>query len=188
VITSNFRAGKIDASEMWQPTTSRLVDEGLARLIATGKSVQENDGGFLAMRADLIKQRPDVVKAWLEAELDAQLFIADPTNAHEVVKMAKEQTTGFSEGVLWHSLYGQYPASAGGTATRNVFHYTFTPEVRELINRAAAFLYSIKSINVEKLRPEAIEAKWTEDILKERGLKAPIGTVKALPASQAPKG
>ena len=37
------------------------------------------------------------------------------------------------------------------------------------------------------MRPEAIEAKWTEEILKERGLKAPIGQVKALPASQAPK-
>jgi NitT/TauT family transport system substrate-binding protein len=187
VITSNFRAGKLDAAVMWEPTTSRLVGEGLARLIATGASVNENDGGNLGMRADLIKQRPDVVKAWLEAELDAQLFIADPKNAAEVVEMAKQQTTGFSKKVLWHSLYGRYPASAGGTATRNVFHYTFTPQVRELISRAAAFLYSIKSINVEKLRPEAIESKWTEEILKERGLKAPIGEVKALPDSQAPK-
>jgi NitT/TauT family transport system substrate-binding protein len=187
VITSNFRAGKLDAAVMWEPTTSRLVGEGLARLVATGASVKENDGGFLGMREDLIKQRPDVVKGWLEAELDAQLFMADPKNSAEIVKMAKEQTTGFSEKVLWNSLYGQYPENAGGTATRNIFYYTFTPEVRELINRAAAFLYSIKSINVEKLRPEAIEAKWTEDILKERGLKAPIGEVKALPASQAPK-
>jgi NitT/TauT family transport system substrate-binding protein len=187
VITSNFRAGKLDAAVMWQPTTSRLVDEGLARLIATGKSVQENDGGFLAMRADLIKQRPDVVKAWLQAELDAQLFIADPKNAAEVIKMAKEQTTGFSEKVLWNSLYGRYPDSAGGGDMRNMMHYTFTPEARELIDRAAAFLYSIKSINTEKLRPEAIESKWTEEILKERGLKAPIAEVKALPAAQAPK-
>ena len=68
VIRSNFRAGKLDAAVMWQPTTSRLVDEGLGCSIATGKSVQENDGGFLAMRADLIKQRPDVVKAWLQGE------------------------------------------------------------------------------------------------------------------------
>ena len=188
VITSNFRAGKIDAAVMWEPTTSRLVEEGLARLVATGASVQENDGGFLGMRADLIKQRPDVVKAWLEAELDAQLFLADPKNAAEVIKMAKEQTTGFSDKVLWNSLYGRYPASAGGTDTRNVMYYTFTPETRELIKRAASFLYSIKSINVETLRPEAIESKWTEDILKERGLKAPIGEVKALPDSQAPKG
>jgi NitT/TauT family transport system substrate-binding protein len=187
VITSNFRAGKLDAAVMWEPTTSRLVEEGLARLVATGASVQENDGGFLGMRADLIKQRPDVVKGWLNAELDAQLFLADSKNAAEVVKMAKEQTTGFSEKVLWNSLYGRYPTSAGGSDTRNIMHYTFTPQARELINRASAFLFSIKSINVEKLRPEAIEAKWTEDILKERGLKAPIGTVKALPASQAPK-
>src|SRR3989441_1317367 len=187
VITSNFRAGKLDAAVMWQPTTSRLVDEGLARLVATGKSVQENDGGFLAMRADLIKQRPDVVKAWLEAELDAPLFIADPKNAAEVIKMAKEQTTGFSEKVLWNSLYGRYPDVAGGGDTRNIMHYTFTPEARELISRAAAFLHSIKSINVDKVRPEAIESKWTEDILRERGLKAPIAEVKALPASQAPR-
>src|SRR5438105_716189 len=187
VITSNFRAGKLDAAVMWQPTTSRLVGDGLARLIATGKSVQENDGGLLGMRADLIKQRPDVVKAWLEAELDAQLFIADPKNASEVIKMAKEQTTGFSEKVLWNSLYGRYPDVAGGGDTRNIMHYTFTPEARELISRAAAFLHSIKSINVDKVRPEAIESKWTEDILKERGLRAPIAEVKALPASQAPK-
>src|SRR5438046_4361198 len=88
VITSNFRAGKIDAAVMWEPTTSRLVEEGLARLVATGASVQENDGGFLGMRADLIKQRPDVVKAWLEAELDAQLFLADPKNAAEEIGRA----------------------------------------------------------------------------------------------------
>ena len=187
MITSNFRAGKLDAAVIRQPTTSRLVDEGLARLIATGKSVQENDGGFLAMRADLIKQRPDVVKAWLQGELDAQLYIADPKNASEVIKIAKEQTTGFSEKVLWHSLYGRYPDSAGGGDVRNTMHYTFTPQALELINRAAAFLYSIKSINVEKVRPEAIESKWTEELLKERGLKAPIAEVKALPALQAPK-
>ena len=44
-----------------------------------------------------------------------------------------------------------------------------------------------KCNRTDKVRPEAIEAKWTQDILKERGLKAPIGEVKALPASQAPK-
>ena len=188
VITSNFRAGKIDAAVIWEPTASRLVLEGLARRVASGASVEENDGGFLGMRADLIKSRPDVVKGWLQAELDAQLFLADPKNANEVIKMAKEQTTGFSERVLWQSLYGSYAAADGGQAVRNYMHFTFTPQARELISRAATFLHSVKSINVDKLRPEAIESKWTEDILKERGLKAPIGEVKALPESQAPKG
>jgi NitT/TauT family transport system substrate-binding protein len=187
VITSNFRAGKLDAAVIWEPTASRLVQEGLARRIASGASVQENDGGFLAMRADLITQRPDVVKAWLQAELDAQLYLADSKNNAEIVKIAKEQTTGFGERVLWYSLYGSYDENAGGHAVRNYLHYGFTPETRELLSRATAFLHSIKSINVDKMRPEAIESKWTEDILKERGLKAPIGQVRALPDSQAPK-
>ena len=34
---------------MWEPTTSRLVLDKLARKIATGASVNENDGGFMVM-------------------------------------------------------------------------------------------------------------------------------------------
>jgi NitT/TauT family transport system substrate-binding protein len=187
VITSNFRAGKIDAAVIWEPTASRLVQEGLARRVASGASVNENDGGFLAMRADLVTQRPDVVNAWLQAELDAQLFLADPKNAAEVIRMAKEQTTGFSERALWYSLYGSYPPSEGGIKTRVNLHYAFTPQARDLIDKASAFLFSIKSISTEKLRPEAVMPEFTERILKERGLKAPIGDVVALPDSSAPK-
>lgn len=187
VITSNFRAGKIDAAAIWEPTASRLVQEGLARRVASGKSVDENDGGFLAMRADLLKQRPDVVKAWLEAELDAQLFLADERNAPEVLRIAKEQTTGFSDRALWYSIYGKYDEKSGGVPVRFSMPYTFTPQARELVSRATKFLHTIKSINVDKLRPEAVDASWTEAILKARGLRAPIGEVKALPDSQAPK-
>jgi NitT/TauT family transport system substrate-binding protein len=187
VITSNFRAGKIDAAVIWEPTASRLVQEGLARRVASGSSVNEGDGGFLAMRADLIKQRPDVVKAWMNAELDAQLFLADEKNATEVIKMAKEQTTGFSDRALWYSLYGTYGADVGGTKTRINLHYAITPQARDLIEKATAFLHSIKSINVEKLRPEAVMPEFAEQVLKERNLKAPVGDVIALPDGQAPK-
>lgn len=183
VITSGFRAGKLDAAVIWEPTASRLVEEGLAKRIASGASVNENDGGFLAMRGDLIKQRPDVVKAWLNAELDAQLFLADPKNAQEIVRMAVGQTTGFTEKVLWTSLYGQYPESQGGVPVRISLPYTITPEALALITKATTFLYSVKSINSEKLRPEAVMPEFTQAILKERGLKAPIGAVKAMPVS-----
>lgn len=183
VITSNFRAGKIDAAVIWEPTASRLVQEGLARRAITGVTPQENDGGFLAMRADLIKQRPDIVKAWMNAELDAQLFIADSSNAGEVIKIAKEQTTGFSDKVLWSSLYGSYGADQDGSKVRNQLHYTITPQARELLTRATAFLFEIKSINTAVLRPEAVMPEFAEAILKERNLKAPIGVVNALPES-----
>lgn len=183
VITSGFRAGKLDAAAIWEPTAARLVEEGLARKVATGASVDENDGGFLDMRADLIEQRPDVVKAWLNAELDAQLYMADPANTMSIVKMAEEQTTGFEPKVLWQSMVGSTPENQGGTKIRNQLAYAITPEARNLIDKATVFLHSIKTIRVDKLRDEAVMTEFTEEILKERGLTAPVGDMPAQPDS-----
>jgi NitT/TauT family transport system substrate-binding protein len=183
VITSGFRAGKLDAAAIWEPTASRLVAEGLARKVASGASVDENDGGFIDMRGDLIDQRPDVVKAWLNAELDAQLFMADPANTMAVVKMAKEQTTGFSEEVLWKAMVGSTPVLQGGTPVRNELAFAITPKAQALIDKATVFLHSIKTINVDTLRDNAIMTGFTEEILKERGLTAPIGKMWAQPDS-----
>ncbi len=185
VITSGFRARKIDAAVIWEPTASRLVQEGLAKRIASGWSVNEQDSAYLTMRADLIKQRPDVAKGWLNAELDAQLFLADPKNAAEVVRMAESQTTGFSSKSLWAALYGQYPVAQGGGPIRNSFVFAITPETMQLIDKATSFLYSIKSISTAKLEPDAVMPELAADVLKERGLTSPIGEIKAQPMSEA---
>jgi NitT/TauT family transport system substrate-binding protein len=182
VITSGFRANKLDAAVLWEPTASRLVLEKLARRVASGASVNENDAGFMVMPSALIDQRPDIVKDWLEAELDAQLFFADEKNAMAVSAMALEQTTGFTQKVLWYSAYGTYPKVEGGTASRIQLPYAFTPETRDLIAKAAKFLVEIKSIKAD-IRPEAVMPGFTEEILKKRNLKAPVGEVKALPDS-----
>lgn len=184
VITSGFRAGKLDAAVIWEPTASRLVQEGLAKRIASGTAVNEKDGGYMTMRYDLIKQRPDVVKAWLNAELDAQLFLADSKNAQEVTRMAKEQTTGFAEKMLWASMYGENPAEAGGAPVRLLLPFGITPEVIEFLNGATTFLHTIKSINVSKLRPDAVMPEFAAAALKERGLSSPVGSVNALADSE----
>ena len=180
VITSGFRAGKIEAAVVWEPTASRLVQEGTAKRIASGHSVNEADGGFLTMRADLIKQRPDVVKAWLNAELDAQLYLADPKNAMEVAQMAAQQATGFNEKMLWASLYGKNPEASGGAPVRLTMPFTINDDAMKLISTATTFLYSIKSINVDKLRPDAVMPELAAAVLKERGLKSPIAEIKAM--------
>jgi NitT/TauT family transport system substrate-binding protein len=182
VITSGFRAKKLDAAVIWEPTASRLVLGNLARRVATGASVNENDGGFLVMPEALIKQRPDVVKAWLEAELDAELYFADSKNAMSVAEMAKAQTTGFPEKALWASAFGTVPKSEGGTGTRITLAYGFTPEANALIQKASKFLVEIKSIKSE-IRPDAVLPQFTADILKARKISAPVGEVKALPDS-----
>ena len=182
VITSGFRAKKLDAAVLWEPTASRLVLDKLARRVASGESVNENDAGFLVMPRALIEQRPDIVNGWLEAELDAQLFFADEKNAMAVSAMALEQTTGFTQKVLWYSAYGTYPKVEGGTTSRIALPYTFTPAANDLIAKAAKFLVEIKSIKAD-IRPEAVMPTFTEGILKKRNLKAPVGEVKALPDS-----
>ena len=180
VITSGFRAKKLDGAVMWEPTTSRLVQEGLARKVATGASVNEIDGGFMVMPHALIEQRPDIVRGWLQAELEAVQFFADPKNAMEISKMALSQTTGFQLKSLWFSAFGSTPKAEGGTDIRITLAYGFTPEALDLIKKASTFLVEIKSIPTE-IRPEAVQPEFTADILKSRGLSAPIGQVKAQP-------
>jgi sulfonate transport system substrate-binding protein len=178
LITSGFRAGKLDAAVVWEPIASRLVSEGLARRIASGRDVGENDGAFIDMRADLIAERPDIVKAWLSAELDAELYMADPKNAREVARMAREQTTGFDEQVLWGAIYGG-GSGPGEAALRLSLPFGFTDASLELVQRATAFLYEVKSINVPALAPDAIQPQFTQEILRERGLQKPVVEARA---------
>jgi NitT/TauT family transport system substrate-binding protein len=182
VITSGFRANKLDAAVIWEPTASRLVVEKLARKVATGASVNERDGGFMVMPQSLIAQRPDVVKAWLQAELDAEKYFADPKNAMAIAGMAESQTTGFPEKALWQSAFGTTSKESGGTDTRITLAYGFTPEAMDLIQKASKFLVEIKSISAE-IRPDAVLPQFTAEILKGQGLTAPAGEVKAQPDS-----
>jgi NitT/TauT family transport system substrate-binding protein len=179
LITSGFRASKLDAAVIWEPTASRLVTENLARRVASGNDVAENDGAFLTMRADLIQQRPDIVHGWLEAELEAEQYLADTKNAREVVRMAKEQTSGFDEKTLWASLFGTYPDDQGGAVKRLTLPFGFTPTSLELIARATTFLHEVKSISVAELPAGAVLPEFTQAILKERGLEAPLGEIQA---------
>jgi len=181
VITSGFRVGKLDAAVVWEPTASRLVVQGLARRVATGNNLAEPDGAFLDMRSDLIRERPDVVAGWLQAELDVERYLADPKNAVAVVRMAKAQTTGFDEKTLWLALFGRYSQSDGGSPQRLAIPFGFGPPALDLIKRATAFLYEIKSIDVAELPRDAVLPQYTAAVLRQRGLVSPVGEIKASP-------
>jgi NitT/TauT family transport system substrate-binding protein len=188
VITTNFRAGKLDAAVIWEPTASKLVTEGIARRAASGEDFDALDGGTLIMLDDLIQQRPDIVRGWLEAELDAQLFIADPKNAIEVVNMAEQQTEKMPAKALWASLYGLYPKEVGGGEIKNQFDFIISDRPRQLLDDATAFLYSIpqKPAAAPKMRPEAFADQIAREVLKARGLSTPVGAVKAQPLEANP--
>lgn len=181
VIASGFRAGKLDAAVVWEPVGSRLVDEHLARRVVSGNELGEEDGAFIDMRADFIQARPDIVKDWLETELEAEHYLADPKNADVVVKLLKAQTTGFSEKALWLSLFGTYPADVGGNPERMTLPFGFTPQSNALLKKASAFLYATHSIDVAALAPDAVLPDLTAGILQAHHETAPVATVQAQP-------
>ena len=183
VITTNFRAGKLDAAVIWEPTASKLQIEGIARRAASGEDFDALDGGFLIALNDLIQQRPDVIRAWLEGELDAQLYMLDPKNAGEVAKMAEQQTEKIARKVLWASLYGDNPKTVGGGEIKNQMDFIVNDRVRKLLDDATAFLYSLdaKPAAAAKVRPEAVMDQIAREVLKARNLTSPLGVVKAQP-------
>jgi NitT/TauT family transport system substrate-binding protein len=188
VQTSNFKAGRLDGSIMWEPTASKIVMEGIAKRVGDTKMIGKLDGGFMAMQHELIKQRPDVVRGWLQAELDANLFWAKPENYMKVVDMAHKNTQGFSKEVLWMSMAGKYPKSMGGGDVRNIMYYGINDEVRNMMKDAVAFLHEIKVLPMAELDKDLVDSSWTDEILKKANLKVPLAKIESQDPSKYPGG
>ena len=186
VITSSFKNNKLDAAVIWEPTASKIQLQKIARRAASGESfdgVEGGDAGFLVMLYELIRDRPDVHRGWLEAELDAQLFLKDLNNSTAVSQMADDQTEGMDRRVLWASLYGSNPAKIGGGKEKLTLRYVFDHTARELVSAATRFLHGRKVVPNPILRPEAIMDDVAKRVLTSRGLTAPIGFVAEQPDS-----
>lgn len=190
VITTNFRVKKIDAAVLWEPSVSRIGDfvgEGIAREIATGNSFGIPDGGFIAMRADFTAKNPDLAKAWLKTELEAQQFILDPKNWEEVGNIVKDQTEGISPRMAWFSLFGRVPDERGGSAIRDTKPFVFSADIKTHLDSTYTFLHQAKVIDVDKAPDGAIDDSIAQAVLKEAGAKSPLGEIKALDVGKSPK-
>lgn len=183
VISTNFRAGKLDAAVIWEPTASKIEMAGLARRVASGEDFGALDGAFLIMLNDLIKQRPDVVRGWLESELDSQLFLADPKNANEIARMAEAQTEKMDRKVLWASLYAETPAAQGGAPVKLQFDFVVTERVQHLLDEATVFLNGLpnKPAATPRIREGGVDDHFAREVLANRGLSSPVGVILAQP-------
>lgn len=190
VIATNFRTKRIDAAALWEPSVSRIGDfvgEGIAREVITGHMFNMPDGGFIAMREDFMTKRPDIAKAWLEVELEAQLYLLDPKNWEKVAEMVKSQTEGITTRMAWFSLYGAVPKDRGGSPLRDEKPFTFDKRERDHLDTIYSFLYKAKVIDVEKAPDGAIDDSIAVSVLKAKGQASPLGVIKPLDVSKAPK-
>lgn len=190
VIATNFRAKRIDAAALWEPSVSRIGDfvgEGIAREVITGHSFGMPDGGFIAMREDFVKARPDVVKAWLKAELEAQQFILDPKNWQKVAELVRSQTEGITTRMAWFSIFGAVPPERGGSPIRDEKPFTFDDRVQKHLTTIYTFLFSAKVIDVDKAPAGAIDDSIARAVAKEANVNVPLGIIKPLDVTKAPK-
>ena len=182
-ITKNLEAGKIAGAAIWEPTASKIEMLGIARRGATGADFagdDAGDAGFLVMMNEIIQTRPDVHRGWLEAELDAQIFLADLGNANAVSKMADDQTEGIDRKVLWASLYRD---EAG--VNKLTLDFIFNDKVKTMLKASTAFLAGKKKFGKRKtLRPESVWDDMARQVLKDRGLSSPLGKIDGVPLSQ----
>lgn len=191
VITTNFRAKRIDAAVLWEPTVSRIGDfvgEGVAREVATGHNFDIPDAGFIAMREDFVKKYPNIARGWLTAELEAQQYLLNPANWVKVAEMVKSQTQGITVTMAWFSIYGSVPAARGGSPLRDTKPFLITDEVRKHVDSTYTFLHQVKVIDVDKAPGGAIDDSIARGVVKSNGASTPLGVIRPLDVSQAPKG
>ena len=190
VITSSFKNNKLDAAVIWEPTAAKIQLSGIARRAASGESfqgIEGGDAGFLVMLYELIKDRPDVHRGWLEAELDAQIYMNDPSNGNALAEMADDMTEGITRKTLWASMYGRNSKAIGGGGDKISLDFIFNDRASALVKEASRFLHGKKSIPNAVLRKEAVWDAVARDVLKARGLKSPIGSVVSQPDSNYKK-
>jgi len=182
-ITKNLEAGKIAGAAIWEPTASKIEMLGIARRGATGADFagdDSGDAGFLVMMNEIIQTRPDVHRGWLEAELDAQIFLADTDNANAVAKMADDQTEGMDRKILWASLYHDENG-----VNKLTLDFIFNDKVRNMLNASTAFLAGKKKFGKRTtLRPQSVYDEVARQVLADRGLKSPLGKIDGVPMSQ----
>jgi len=84
-----FRLGSIDAAWVPEPWTSRLIIEGNGELFLDERDLWPNGDFTTAMvivSTSFLEQHPDLVRAWLEAHVDATQWIEDnPEEARDLI-------------------------------------------------------------------------------------------------------
>lgn len=155
LITSDFKRGSIDGAVVWEPVASQLVNSGLARRVASGSFAHVDSGAFMVMSESLIRQRPDIARDWLRAELAAEQYLASPANAAAITRMAVSQTIGYTPQDMHDALYRAWPPATGGAAdgVKLTMPFTTGPTISSIITADTAFLFRIKSLPAPQLPP-----------------------------------
>jgi hypothetical protein len=86
---------------------------------------------------------------------------------------------GVPQAALQLALYGAYPEKQGGSAVRLTFPFTFPVQAMLAIREALKLAGGRGAQPAGELRSEASQSGFAERLLRVRGLKSPLGEVRA---------
>ena len=193
VISTNFRAGKLDAASLWEPTLSGLaseVGEGVGKIVADGSACDNEDLGIVVMRSDFMEKHPKVAEGYLRSDLEAQLFMLNPDNWEQVINMVSQYATGVPKRVLWYSIFGKVPANSPNLV-REWMNFYFGEREKANIDEVVAFLHQEGIISVDKLPEGTVDDSLTRKVFKASGHKpvapgAALGVIEGRSAADCP--
>jgi NitT/TauT family transport system substrate-binding protein len=188
VITTNVRAKKIDGFATWEPQGAQvgtLVGEGSARVVATGHPWGERDSGQVIARKDFMDQHPEMVKAWLKCEIEAQMWYYDPRNHAEVLRLVQKHMKGINHKAMWFAMCGLIPEPYYGGPIRDEKPFVFNDDVHKLLNIVVKYLAKEKIVPAGEYLPGAIDDSLAREAMKEMGVSSPLVRLKAVPVEKA---
>ena len=96
------------------------------------------------------------------------------------MKLASRGSSGVSEYLnSGHTSFRDAPLIAWFDGHTLPVPFGLGPSAFDHIKQATAFLYEAKSIDTAALPADAIQPQFAEAVLAARGLKAPVGEIKA---------
>lgn len=176
-----FKEDRIDAAGSNEVGATSLIEAGLARRLYSSQASDTWDAVFIVSTATFAREHPELLRGWLQAELEAQRFMADARNADEVIRIVAKYLPNVPERALRLAHHGQYPASQGGTAVRRVFPFSFSENAMSVVRDAHRSAQQMGLAPAGTLRPTAIQPDLTADLLRANGLVSPLGEVRARP-------
>lgn len=168
VIVTSLQAKRIDAAIMYEPHLSKSVFDDHARWAASPAVFGELDADAIVMREDFIKKNPDVVVAWLKANIEALYFLRD--KPIETVEFLKKELPDYSRENLWYALYGAQPESIGASGPVVRGKMIIDADGRSLLERGYQFLLDHKIVRDPKMRDGAVRTEYVTRAFEELGL------------------
>jgi NitT/TauT family transport system substrate-binding protein len=155
---SSLKAKRIDAHADFVPFAELFAFRGFARKIYDGSSVKRPTFHGSLVNADYAKKYPEVVVAFLEAEIEAdRLFAANPEKYSELI-----QKTAGVEAEVDYMFHGPL-----GIQTRD---FTIKPEVRQGLQIAIDTLKLLKKTDTDLSVDEFVDDRFIRQAAKEMGI------------------